>query len=370
MIDVRKSGAVYSSIVGIGEQLKGLSAELGIEILMLNRGINMVENIDIQPLINEIDFNSSEMQVYPPVKGRIALRELINKEFFHGASSAENIFITNGGVGALDLIFKTLDTKQVSLPSYYWGPYVNALKINELKYGFYSNLDYLRANARSIKGTAVIICDPNNPTGLKYNDEDLLKTIEHLNEEGVDVIFDSPYRRLFFDWEKDDLYKKLLKFENLIVSESFSKSVGLSGQRIGFVHSVNQEFMEELAINILYATNGINNFGQILIEKILNTEKGKKAAINFRKITVENISKNIDYLQKRKFLANEIYGDQKPWGIFVILNKDYDYLLANKIGSVPLSFFTQSKALNTDKYTRICVSVPHKKFVDFFDKVK
>jgi aspartate aminotransferase len=363
MMKVKHSGAKYSAIVGIGEKLKAITAETGKEILMLNRGINMVENIDIQPLIEGIDFNSNEIQVYPPVKGRLALREAINKDFFHGGASAENIFITNGAVNALDLIYKTLDTEQVWLPTYFWGAYVNILKINKLKFGFYPNLDFLNQNAKSLKGSTVMICDPNNPTGLKFDDERLMQTIGHLNDEGVTIVFDSPYRRLFFDWQKDGFYKELLEFENLIVSESFSKSIGLSGQRIGFVHCTNEVFMNELAINLLFATNGINNFAQVLVEKILTTEKGKIAAQNFRNKTVEHITKNINYLIEMKLLASDIYKDIKPWGIFVIVKLNYDSLLNYNIGSVPLSFFTKTTEIDANNYARICVSVPHEKFV-------
>jgi aspartate aminotransferase len=370
MIKIRKSGAKYSAIVGIGENLRKISQEQGKEFLMLNRGINMVENIDIQPLIQGIDFNSNDIQVYPPIKGQLALREAINKEFFHNASKIENIYITNGGTSALDLIFKTLDTEKVLLPSLYWGAYVNIMKINRLKYDFYYNLDVLIHNANLLKGMTVLICDPNNPSGLKIDDEVLLNSIRILNSEGITIVFDSPYRRLFYEWEKDDFYKKLLEFENLIVSESFSKSIGLSGQRIGFVHSKNQEFMDELAINLLFATNGINNFAQIVVEKILTTEKGKNVARNFRNTTVEQIKKNIDYLADKQLLANEIYKDQKPWGIFVILKLSYENLLSHQIGSVPLNYFTQMPGIDTSKYARICVSIPHPKFIQFFENIE
>jgi aspartate aminotransferase len=370
MIKVKHSGAKYSAIVSIGEKLRKISQEQGKEFLMLNRGINMIENIDIQPLISEIDFNSDDIQIYPPIKGRPTLRNAINKEFFHSASSIENIYITNGGVGALDLIFKTFDTEKVWLPSLYWGAYVNILKINHLKYDYYSDLDVLKQNAKLLKGMAVLICDPNNPSGIKFDDEVLFQAIKHLNDENVSIVFDSPYRRLFYDWEKDDFYRKLLEFDNLIVSESFSKSIGLSGQRIGFVHSKNKEFMDELAINLLFATNGINNFAQILVEKILTGEKGKQVAQNFRNITVEHITKNIDYLHNRQLLANDFYRDQKPLGIFVIVKMNYESLLFNQIGSVPLSYFTQIPKIDSNTYARICVSVPHEKFVQYFDKIQ
>jgi len=369
MIETRKSGAKYSAIVGIGENLRQRSIQENREYLLLNRGINAVVNIDIKDIAKEIDFNSNDIQVYPPAKGRPKLREAINEAYFHGATTPDNIFITNGGVSALELIFKTLNTKEVVLPPFYWGAYLNVLKINKLPFSFYNSLEEIASATEKLKGKAVLICDPNNPTGSKLNDSNLLETINILNNSGIVTIVDSPYRRLFYDWKTDGFYKGICDLENIIISESFSKSIGLSGQRIGFVHCRNEEFMQELGTNLLYATNGINNFSQILVEKILTEEKGIKAAIEFRDKTVNEIKKNIQYLSEKNMLAKEFYGAEVPWGIFVIVNKSYETLLQYQIGSVPLNYFSQLPIEEASKYARICVSIPHEKFKTFFDKI-
>jgi len=369
MINTKHSGAKYSAIVGIGENLRKRSIEENREYLLLNRGVNAVENIDISDLVKDIDFNSNQIQVYPPAIGRKDLRLAINQTFFHGAANYEQIYITNGGVNALDLIFKTLDIKEVVLPSLFWGAYLNVLKINNTAYSFYENLDILSENINDLKGKAVLICDPNNPSGAKLDDTALLHAISKLDEAGVVAIIDGPYRRLFFDWEKDDFYSKLTGYENIIISESFSKSIGLSGQRVGFVYCKNEEFMQEMSVNLLFATNGINNFAQILVERILTDDRGIKAARKFRQITVTEIEKNINYIIDHNLIASEFYENSKPWGIFVIINKSMEELLNYQIGSVPLSYFTQLPAETANKYSRICVSVPHYKFKEFFSKL-
>ena len=365
MIRTKKSGAKYSAIVAISENLKKQKAE-DKDILFLNRGINSVVNIDLSEVIPMINFNSADIQVYPPNKGRLALRKAINETFFHDAAEVENIFMTNGGISALDLIFKTLDVKKVWLPSFYWGAYKNVLKINSIKFDFYENIEFIENNINQFKDSAIIFCDPNNPLGNKLDDQILLALVDKLQKNDVVAIWDSPYRKLFFNWEEDDFYKKLIQFDNVIISESFSKSVGLSGQRLGFVHCSNEEFKEELNINLLFATNGINTFSQILVEKLLTTENGKLAVDNFKRKTTTDIKKNIQYLIDYKFLASEFYDDSKPVGIFVIVNKSYDELLEHGIGSVPLNYFTTLPDEIANKYTRICVSVPHTEFVKFW----
>jgi aspartate aminotransferase len=369
MLKVKKSGAKYSAIIGIGEKLRQLSIEHNTEYLLLNRGINAVVNIDTKSLIPKIDFNSNDIQVYPPVKGRLKLRKAINEAYFFDKSSPENIYVTNGGTGALELIFKTLNINKIVLPELYWGSYLNMLKINQINRDFYANLDFLCKNVAHIKDCAVIICDPNNPSGSKYDDYELIETIRLLDKEGVIVIIDCPYRRLFVDWDNDYFFENLLGFDNVIICESFSKSIGLSGQRIGFIHCKNKLFMDELAINLLYTTNGVNNFAQLLVELILTTIEGKKAALNFRNQTVSEIKLNIEYLSKNNLIANEFYSKYLPWGIFVIVKKSYDELLQHRIGSVPMKYFCQLPEQESDKFARICVSVPHENFSRFFGKL-
>ncbi|MBN1251350.1 MAG: pyridoxal phosphate-dependent aminotransferase [Bacteroidales bacterium] len=368
MIETKKSGAKYSAIVDISEKLKKLKDE-GNDILFLNRGINAVINIDLNDVIPLIDFNSPQIQNYPPNSGKPELKNAINKSFFHNTANIDNIFITSGGMNALDLIFKTIKIEKICVPSFYWGAYLNALKINKVNYDFYESFSYVEKNINNFKNSAVIICDPNNPLGNKITDNEILTFIEKLNKEGIIVIWDSPYRKLFYSWEDDDFLKRLIKFDNVIISESFSKSVGLSGQRLGFVHTTNKEFNQELNINLLYAGNGINAFAQTLVEKLLNTDEGKKAVTDFQNKTISDISKNIKFLIDNNLLVNEFYQNSSPIGIFVIINKSYDELLKYGIGSVPLGYFSQMPKEEANKYSRICVSVPSEDFMRFFNKM-
>jgi aspartate aminotransferase len=361
---INKSGARFSAIVGIGEKLKQMSKETGKEYLYLNRGINAVCNIDLSRVIKNIDFNSDAIQVYPPNSGMAELKEAINIMFFDNKTIPGNITITAGGMSGLDLILQTLDIKTIYLPSYYWGAYAHISKIRGKKNETYDSLYHLRGNVKNVNNAAVIICDPNNPVGNKHQDMEILELIRTLNDAGIVVIFDSPYRRVFYD-NSDKMYQELLKLHQVIIVESFSKSVGLSGQRLGFVHSVNQEFNEELRIRILYNNNGVNAFDQQLVYQLLTSKEGKKAVDNFKRRTIHDIELNIQFLREHKLLAEEFYQESVPKGIFVIVNKSEKELLNNNIGSVSLSFFTNNKREQASKYARICVSVPHEKFVRF-----
>jgi len=365
---INQSGARFSAIVGIGEKIKKLSEESGQEYLFLNRGVNAVCNIDLNEVVKQIDFNSNTIQVYPPNSGFPKLKNAINETYFHGKTESGNITISAGGMGGLDLVFQTLAIDRILLPQFYWGAYRNISIIRQLGNETYENLAHLNDYKGGFKDTAVIICDPNNPVGNKYNDHEILETIKKLDREGAVVIFDSPYRRVFYD-RSDPMFAEIAVLENVVVVESFSKSVGLSGQRLAFIHSLNPEFNSELGIRILYANNGINGFAQELVYELLSTPAGKKAVDDFRLKTVHDIELNIQYLRDHGILAEEFYRDSTPMGIFVIVNRSEKELLDHYIGSVGLSFFTKDKKEEVAGFSRICVSVPHEKFIRFFRKL-
>ncbi len=365
---VRISGATPSKIVLIGEKLKTLTQENGREYLPLNRGINSVVNIDLSEIIPTIDFNANDIQVYPPIKGFDTLREAINQEYFGGSTTKENILITAGGMNALDLIIQTIGIEKLFLPIYYWGCYFQMLQVREVGNAEYHAQSELYDRIDELKGNAVLICDPGNPLGEKYDDEEQYKLIKTLSDAGVIVFFDSPYRRIFFD-NNDNYYSRLAELENVVITESFSKSVGLSGQRLGFIHSTNKQLNDELGVRLMYCTNGINTFAQQLVLRLLTTPEGQKAANDFKTATAHDIKLNIEYLASKGLLASEFYSGPTPKGIFVVVNKTEDELLEKYIGSVSLAFFTKSQKEYASQFARVCVSTPHEKFVKYFSEV-
>lgn len=375
-MEINKSGATFSSIVGIGAKIKKMMEETGDEYLLLNRGINAVCPIDLTEVIKLINFNDTRIQVYPPNKGFSELREAINQEFFDGKSNIDNVAIVPGGMSAIDVVVQILDLDIVYFSKYFWGSYQKLCTIRRLESDTFENLNSFVESIRNLrksettvsKRIAVLLCDPNNPVGNKLDDAELLEQIKLLSDLGVIVIFDSPYRRLFYD-ASDTLYQKLLPLKNLIINESFSKTMGLSGQRIGFIHSTDKAFNDELNVRLLYAFNGVNAFAQELVLKLLTTPEGKKAVSNFKKKTVEDVTKNIQYLQDKKMLYQQLYENTKPVGIFTVVNLSEEKLLEHKIGSVSMGYFTNDKTTEIKATARICVSVPHEKFKLFFDNI-
>jgi aspartate aminotransferase len=362
---INTSNATFSSIVGIGQKVKAASIKSGEKYLELNRGVNSVVDIDLEPIMKSINPNSKEFQVYSPNLGIESLRKSILNEYFPTKNEIENIAITPGGMPALDLVIQILNVETIYFPNFYWGSYSKMATIRKKQFSFYESLkdfDYTKLN----DSTAIFICDPNNPTGIKLDDDFLLEHIRKINETGALVIFDSPYRKLFYN---DKFFDDISELDNVIITESFSKWIGLSGLRLGFIWSKNKEFNSELNIRLLYEFNAVSSVPQIIIDRVLSTNEGKIARDNFRRETVDSIKKNINFLKENNLLVKEIYGDDIPMGIFAIINKSEDYLFQNKIGAVGLDKFTYHDKDNWSSYSRICVSVNHELFKEFIKKI-
>jgi aspartate/methionine/tyrosine aminotransferase len=362
---IKPSKVTFSSIVGIGQKVTKAEKETGEEYLHLNRGVNAVTNINLTDVVSRIDPNTKDYQIYAPNLGIEKLRRNIVKEYFPSKNTDNftNVTIMPGGMPGLDLIIQTLNVDNIIFPKFYWGSYSKMATIRGKSFSFYDNLSELTPEQLN-HNTCVFICDPSNPTGIKMNDMALYQQIVRLNSSGVTIIFDSPYRKLF---EYDlDLFDLISCMDNVIVCESFSKSLGISGARLGFVWCNNKEFNAELNIRILYEFNGVCSISQLLVNELLTTNVGKTAVNNFREETRKHIFKNINYLYENGLLVKEIYGNDKPNGMFAIVNLSEDFLFKNKIGAVGLDKFVHHDKDMYSSFSRICVSVPHDKFVKFF----
>ncbi|MCM2301445.1 MAG: aminotransferase class I/II-fold pyridoxal phosphate-dependent enzyme, partial [Flavobacteriaceae bacterium] len=150
-MEINKSGATFSSIVGIGAKVKKMMEETGDEYLFLNRGINAVCPTDLTEVIKLIDFNSAKIQVYPPNKGLPELREAINQEYFIGKSDIDNVAIVPGGMSAIDVVVQILDLDIVYFSKYFWGSYQKLCTIRRLESDTFENLNSFVESIRNLR---------------------------------------------------------------------------------------------------------------------------------------------------------------------------------------------------------------------------
>lgn len=178
---------------------------------------------------------------------REAVAESLN-ERFGTTFAAKNITMTVGAAGGLNVILKSLlnpgDEVVVFAP--YFGEYRSytnnydgvLVEVSPNIIDFQPKLDEFEAKLTP-KTKAVIVNTPNNPTGVVYSEETIKKMAAILEakqkEYGTDIylISDEPYRELAYDGVEVPYLTKY--YANTIVGYSYSKSLSLPGERIGYL---------------------------------------------------------------------------------------------------------------------------------------
>ncbi|MCZ9883463.1 histidinol-phosphate transaminase [Arthrobacter sp. B2a2-09] len=88
------------------------------------------------------------------------------------------------------------------------------------------------AGAVTERTKAVIVCNPNNPTGTVIQHDELVRFLSQV-PGNVLVVLDEAYRE--FTQPEEDEVALLAMFPNLVVLRTFSKAYGLAGARVGYL---------------------------------------------------------------------------------------------------------------------------------------
>lgn len=178
---------------------------------------------------------------------RESIAEAINRKFETNFSK-NNIVMTVGAASGLNIVLKSIlnENEEVIVFAPYFVEYKNYVnnfcgKIVEVLCKDINFQPDLEAFERSIneKTRAVIINSPNNPTGVIYSKETLKaisKILERKQKElnrAIFIISDEPYRELVYDNIEVPYVTNF--YDNTFVVYSYSKSLSLPGERIGYV---------------------------------------------------------------------------------------------------------------------------------------
>jgi len=241
------------------------------------------------------------------------------------------IFIGNGSDEVIDLAFRIFcepgkDKVLTFTPTY--GMYDVSANINNIEVikqplinDFQINLNQLQPYLDFEDVKIIFICSPNNPTGNSINTEDIEYIIENFN--GI-VIVDEAY--IDFSLQASFI-KNINKYNNLIVSQTFSKAWGLAGVRVGVAYA--SEAIITLynrvkppynvsTLNQEAVINSLNNQTEVSknIETILSERTKLKEALNqltivkkiyptdanFLLVEVDNADKTYQYLIDKKVI--------------------------------------------------------------------
>lgn len=307
---------------------------------------------------------------YTPNAGIEELRKEISWRYED--YNIENIIVTVGTTEGLSTIIKSVvqqgDEVIIPTPAYVgYKPLITieqgiVIEVNTVDTNFLITKDALEA-AYSDKTKAMLLSNPNNPTGLIYSKEEMDIIKEFVLKHDILLISDEVYSEI-------DFYNKFLSFaiypelrENLLVLDGFSKSHAMAGFRIGYIVGDSLTIKELLKTHQYSVTSA--------------TSLSQYAALAARKEDSAFIVKNI--IKRKNYITGRLdeYGIDyiAPDGAFYILVDISPYmsssiafcerlLFRHKVAAIPGSSFLGE----TNGYIRISYAIGMKRVVLAMDR--
>lgn len=243
---------------------------------------------------------------------RIAIADSLNERFGTHFCS-KNITMTIGAAGGLNVILKSLINPGDEVIAFapYFGEYRSytdnydgvLVEVSPNTTDFQPKLDEFEQKI-SPKTKAIIVNTPNNPTGVVYSEETIQKMATILEkkqkEYGTDIylISDEPYRELAYDGVEVPYLTKY--YANTIVGYSYSKSLSLPGERIGYLVIPDEASDSEKLIGAVNVATRILGFvnAPTLQQKVVKACLNEKTDISYydrNRETLYNGLKNLGF---------------------------------------------------------------------------
>lgn len=287
------------------------------------RGINVIHlNIgqpDIKTPKNALDAvknNTIEILSYSKTEGFDSYRHKLAAYYHsHNIKVAENnILVTTGASEALSFVIGSVadNDEEIIVPEPFYANY-NSFSIAfgakiipipsyiETGFALPSIADFEKAITPKTK--AILICNPNNPTGYLYSKEEICQLADLVKKHDLFFIVDEVYREFVYDGKK---HFSVLEVENLeqhaIVIDSVSKRYSMCGARIGCIVSKNKS-LNDTVLKFMQARLSPPSYAQIASEAALDTPQSY-----FEEVIEE-------YSSRRNLIVSEL---QKIPGVKVV----------------------------------------------------
>lgn len=237
--------------------------------------------IEPHPLVKDAVRKASEENslTYPPVEGLSELRAVIS-EYLRDSRGlevkAENILVTAGASEAFLIALMTvLDIgDRIILPDPTYPQHLLAVNLFDGARVEYYNQDskiteQVSGRSRVNKRETILVCSPNNPTGNVIPRRDIERLVEHARENNSIIVSDETYFEIFFGEDKPASPGSFdTRLENTVLIGSFSKNMGVTGLRVGFL-ACEREIVRHAGM-VRYATSLTSNIiGQSVVLKTL-----------------------------------------------------------------------------------------------------
>ncbi len=269
--------------------------------------------------------NCEGLKKYPESDATV-LKDAIAKRYGVGR---ENVFVGNGSDDVIALSFMAFfnSEKPILYPDITYSFYpvwCSLIKIPYRTVPVDNNFEICAEDYYAENG-GIIIPNPNAPTSIGKGLDFVTDIVEH-NGDSV-VIIDEAY----VDFGGESAVELTKKYENLLVTQTFSKSRSLAGMRIGFAigsetlitaletvkNSYNSYVMDSVALEVGAAAVADEAYFRECVNKIINTRERVKKELASLGFDVKNSSTNFLFATHKDYSAKEIFEFLKTRKIFV-----------------------------------------------------
>lgn len=287
------------------------------------------------------NFDTDRLRFYPQANAT-ALKQAIAEYY---KVKTENVFVGNGSDDVLALAFQAFfnGDKPIAYPDITYSFYPVWCRLLGIEYVNYPLDEDFRINVEDYKAEngGVVIPNPNAPTSIGEGREFVEKLMEY-NRDSV-VIIDEAY----CDFGGVSSVPLISKYENLLVTGTFSKSRSLAGMRIGFAIG-----SKTLIDTIEAVKNSYNSYTVDALSIAMGIEAMKDVEY-FNETISKIIATRTRVTEELRLLGFEVLDSQTNF--IMATHKDYDmkemfeYLKENKIF---IRYFNQPRI---NKYVRITI---------------
>ncbi len=268
---------------------------------------------------------AEKLHLYSDPEAKI-ITEKIAKRY---GVSPDMVLVTNGSDEVLNFAFMAYGDSQREMlfPEISYGFYTVFADLNGVKYRQVplKNDFSIDVNDYIAKNTTIVIANPNAPTGLALS-RNQIEEIVKSNPNNV-VVIDEAY----VDFGAESCVDLVHKYENLLVTMTFSKSRSMAGARIGF--GIGSKAIINDLNTIKYSTNpyNVNRISQVAgacaidddkyymdnCKKIIESREYTKIELEKMGFMVLNSSANFLFAKSDKISGEELYLKLKENGVLV-----------------------------------------------------
>jgi len=277
----------------------------GIKVYQLNIGQPDIETPKVA--LDAVKNNKIEVLAYSRSEGSEQYRTKLSSYYDSKniTVDAKDIIVTSGASEALLFTFGSIMDKddEIIVPEPFYANYngfsiANSLKIVPVISKIENNFslpeieDFEKLITKKTK--AILICNPNNPTGYLYSKNEIKKLVEIVKKHDLFLIADEVYREFTYDGESHySIMQETTIDQNAIMIDSVSKRYSMCGARIGCVVSKNKKVIETVL-----------KFAQSRLSPPTYAQIASEAALDTPEIYFEEINKK--YIQRRNLLISEL----------------------------------------------------------------